>query len=131
LSRAPIADVLGPVLRWLVLAAAMSGLRQSELIGRRWRDVDFAAQRIRVRNTYVGGEHSGEGKSDRSTSRCSPGREGVRRRYDTTTRGRAGQTRRREVRAREPIRCRTRRVDSVTGVSATQLAPGRRRRHEP
>jgi integrase len=55
----PPPDVLGPVLRPLILAAAMSGLRQSELIGLRWRDVDFAAQRIRVRNTYVRGEHSG------------------------------------------------------------------------
>jgi integrase len=65
-------DVLGPVLRPLILAAALTGLRQSELIGLRWRDVDFAAQRIRVRNTYVRGEHSGEGKSDLSTSRSVP-----------------------------------------------------------
>lgn len=45
----PPPDVLGPVLRVLVLAAAMTGLRQSELLGLRWRDVDWAAQRIRVR----------------------------------------------------------------------------------
>ena len=44
----------------------------SETRGGRWRDVDFAAQRIRVRNTYVRGEHSGEGKSDLSTSRSVP-----------------------------------------------------------
>jgi integrase len=68
----PPPDVLGPVLRPLILAAAMTGLRQSELIGLRWRDVDFAAQRIRVRNTYVRGEHSGEGKSDLSTRRSVP-----------------------------------------------------------
>jgi len=43
----PPPDVLGPVLRVLVLTAAMTGLRQSELIGLRWRDVDWAAQRIR------------------------------------------------------------------------------------
>jgi integrase len=30
--------------------AALTGLRQSEL---RWRDVDWEAQRIRVRNTFV------------------------------------------------------------------------------
>ena len=68
----PPPDVLGPVLRILVLAAATSGLRQSELLGLRWRDVDWAAQRIRVRNTFVRGEHSGDGKSDRSTSRSVP-----------------------------------------------------------
>jgi integrase len=68
----PPADVLGPVLRVLVLAAAMTGLRQSELLGLRWRDVDWIAQRIRVRNTYVRGEHSGDGKSDLSTKRSVP-----------------------------------------------------------
>ncbi|MGN6170032.1 MAG: hypothetical protein ACTHQQ_17955, partial [Solirubrobacteraceae bacterium] len=35
----PPPDVLGPVLRVLVLAAASTGLRQSELLGLRWRDV--------------------------------------------------------------------------------------------
>jgi integrase len=66
------ADVLGPVLRVLILAAAFTGLRQSELIGLRWRDVDLDARRIRVRNAYVRGEHSGEGKSDLSTRRSVP-----------------------------------------------------------
>ncbi|HEY4897749.1 MAG TPA: site-specific integrase [Solirubrobacteraceae bacterium] len=65
-------DVLGPVLRRIVLTAALTGLRRSELLGLRWRDIDWAAQRIRVRNTYVLGEHSGEGKSDRSTRRSVP-----------------------------------------------------------
>jgi integrase len=68
----PPPDVLGPVLRVLVLAAAMSGLRQSELLGLRWRDIDWAAQRIRVRNTFVRGEHSTAGKSDLSTRRSVP-----------------------------------------------------------
>lgn len=68
----PPPDVLGPVLRVLVLAAAMTGLRQSELLGLRWRDVDWAAQRIRVRNTFVRGEHSTAGKSDLSTRRSVP-----------------------------------------------------------
>jgi integrase len=40
--------------------------------GLRWRDVDWEAQRIRVRNTFVRGEHSGEGKSDLSTRRSVP-----------------------------------------------------------
>jgi integrase len=68
----PPPDVLGPVLRVLILAAAMTGLRQSELLGLRWRDVDWVAQRIRVRNTYVRGEHSSDGKSDLSTKRSVP-----------------------------------------------------------
>lgn len=68
----PPPDVLGPVLRVLILAAAFTGLRQSELIGLRWKDVDFESQRIRVRNAVVRGEHSGEGKSDLSTRRSVP-----------------------------------------------------------
>lgn len=68
----PPADVLGPVLRVLILTAAMTGLRQSELLGLRWRDVDWSAQRIRVRNAYTRGEHSSRGKSDLSTRRSVP-----------------------------------------------------------
>ena len=68
----PSPDVLGPVLRVVVLTAAMTGLRQSELLGLRWRDIDWAAQRIRVRNTFVRGEHSTAGKSDLSTRRSIP-----------------------------------------------------------
>jgi integrase len=68
----PSPDVLGPVLRVLILTAAMTGLRQSELLGLRWRDVDWTAQRIRVRNTFVRGEHSAQGKSDLSTRRSVP-----------------------------------------------------------
>lgn len=68
----PPPDVLGPVLRVVVLTAAMTGLRQGELLGLRWRDVDWSVQRIRVRNTFVRGEHSAEGKSDLSTRRSVP-----------------------------------------------------------
>jgi integrase len=68
----PPPDVLGPVLRVVILAAAMTGLRQSELLGLRWRDVDWTAQRVRVRNTFVRGEHSTAGKSDLSTRRSVP-----------------------------------------------------------
>jgi integrase len=50
----------------------MTGLRQSELLGLRWRDVDWTAQRIRVRNAWIRGEHSAEGKSDLSTRRSVP-----------------------------------------------------------
>jgi len=68
----PPPDVLSPVLRVLILAVAFTGLRQSELIGLRWKDVDLESQRIRVRNAVVRGEHSGEGKSDLSTRRSVP-----------------------------------------------------------
>ncbi|MGH2864931.1 MAG: tyrosine-type recombinase/integrase [Solirubrobacteraceae bacterium] len=64
--------MLRPISRVVILTAAMIGLRQSELLGLRWRDVDWAAQRIRVRNTFVRGEHSTDGKSDRSTRRSAP-----------------------------------------------------------
>jgi hypothetical protein len=47
--------VLGPVLRVLILAAATTGLRQSELLGLRWRDVDWTIQRLRVRSAFVRG----------------------------------------------------------------------------
>ena len=45
--------------------AAMTGLRQGELLALRWRDVDWFAQRIRVRQNYVRGEF-GTPKSRRS-----------------------------------------------------------------
>ena len=68
----PSPDVLGPVLRVVILTAALTGLRQSELRGLRWCDIDWSAQRIRVRNTFVNGEHSTAGKSDLSTRRSVP-----------------------------------------------------------
>lgn len=42
--------------RALYLTAATSGLRQGELIALRWEDVDWSAQRIRVRRNHVLGE---------------------------------------------------------------------------
>jgi integrase len=42
--------------RTLYLTAAMTGLRQAELIGLRRRDIDWLGQRIPVRQTYVRGE---------------------------------------------------------------------------
>jgi integrase len=75
-------DVLGPVIRVIVLTAAMTGLRQGELLGLRWRDVDWEAQRIRVRNTWVRGEHSAAGKSDLSTRRSVPMADRVARELD-------------------------------------------------
>ena len=51
--------------RALYIAAAMTGLREGELIALRWRDVDWAASRVRVRQNYVLGEF-GTPKSKRS-----------------------------------------------------------------
>jgi len=44
----------------------MTGLRQGELIALRWRDVDWTAARVRVRQNHVLGEF-GTPKSRRST----------------------------------------------------------------
>jgi integrase len=52
--------------RALFLTAAMTGLRKGELLALRWRDVDWPAGRIRVRQNYVRGEF-GTPKSRRST----------------------------------------------------------------
>ncbi len=60
----------GAVDRAIVLTAAMTGMRQGELLALRWRDVDWAARRIRVRRNYVRG-HWGTPKS-RSGERSVP-----------------------------------------------------------
>jgi len=57
---------LGAVDRLIYLTAAMTGLRQGELLGLRWRDVDWPAGRIRVRRSFVRGEF-GQPKSKRSS----------------------------------------------------------------
>jgi integrase len=54
--RAMPDDPLGRVEQVLVLAAAMTGLRRGELLGLRWKDVDWAARKVRVVRTYVGGK---------------------------------------------------------------------------
>jgi integrase len=66
LLRAVPDDPLGRVERVMYLTAAMTGMRQGELFALRWRDVDWAAQRIRVRQNYVRGEF-GTPKSKRSS----------------------------------------------------------------
>lgn len=66
LLRACGDDLLGPLERVLYLAAALTGMRQGELIALRWRDVDWQAARIRVRRNFVRGEF-GTPKSKRST----------------------------------------------------------------
>ena len=68
-------DALGPVVRIIVLAAGTTGLRQSELLGLRWRDVDMRAARASsqrvgslraLRRGQVGPQHEALGPDDRS-----------------------------------------------------------------
>ena len=49
-------DVFGSVEPTLYLTAAMTGLRQGELLGLRWRDIDFAVRKLRVVSPFVRGE---------------------------------------------------------------------------
>jgi integrase len=66
LRATPDDHPLGPTDRAVHLTAAMTGLRQGELLALRWRDVDWAAGRIRVRQNYVRG-HWGTPKSRRGS----------------------------------------------------------------
>lgn len=52
--------------RAMFKTAAMTGLRKGELVALRWRDIDWRASRIRVRQNFVRGEF-GTPKSRRST----------------------------------------------------------------
>jgi integrase len=51
-------EPLGPTDRAIFLTAAMTGMRQGELLALRWRDVDWEAKRIRVRRNYTRGHWS-------------------------------------------------------------------------
>lgn len=66
LLRAVPTDVLGPTDHALYTLAAMTGLRQGELVALRWRDIDWAAGVVRVRRSYSRGEW-GTPKSRRSS----------------------------------------------------------------
>ena len=46
-----------PVLRMLILLAAMTGMRLGELRALRWSDIDYRAMKIRVRREYVRGQY--------------------------------------------------------------------------
>lgn len=59
-------DDFGATERALYLTAAMSGLRQGELVALRWTDVDWRASRIRVRRNYTR-QRFGTPKSRRSS----------------------------------------------------------------
>jgi integrase len=49
-------DELSPTVALIYRAAAMTGLRQRELIALRWQDIDWSAGKVRVRRSYVRGE---------------------------------------------------------------------------
>jgi len=51
--------------RTLVLLAAGTGMRASELLGLRWGDIDFTAKTVRLNRTWCYGQ-IGDGKSDES-----------------------------------------------------------------
>jgi integrase len=59
-------DDLGQVEHPMYMAAAMTGMRQGELLALRWRDVDWQARRVRIRRNFVRGEF-GTPKSKRSS----------------------------------------------------------------
>jgi integrase len=59
-------DVRGHTDHVLYLTAAMTGMREGELVALRWRDVDWAASVIRVRRNYTRGNW-GTPKSKRSS----------------------------------------------------------------
>jgi len=69
-SDAVLEDDLARVDRSLYLTAAMTGLRQGELLGLRWRDVDWAAQKVRVVRPYVRGKF--RTPKSRTSSRAVP-----------------------------------------------------------
>ena len=51
-------DVRGPTDHALYLTAAMTGMREGELVALRWRDVDWSASVIRVRRNYTRGSRA-------------------------------------------------------------------------
>lgn len=59
-------DDFGATEHTLYLTAAMSGLRQGELVALRWTDIDWQASRIRVRRNYTR-QRFGTPKSRRSS----------------------------------------------------------------
>jgi integrase len=61
-------DALGSIEPTLYLVAAMTGLRQNELIALRWRHIDWMSQRIRVVEGYVRGEFNDPKSQESSRS---------------------------------------------------------------
>lgn len=86
-------DAWGSIEPTLYLTAAMTGLRQGELLGLRWRDIDFIARRIRVVSPYVRGEFAdpkseGSGRSVPMASRVADALEAL---HERTAYGRPHQ----------------------------------------
>ena len=65
-DEAVVTDDLSRVERVMYLTAAMTGMRQAELLALRWMDVDWLAHRVRVRRNFVRGKF-GTPKSKRSS----------------------------------------------------------------
>jgi integrase len=57
LLRAVHGDELGGLERPLYLCAAMTGLRQGELLALKWKDIDWTARRVRVADNYPRGRY--------------------------------------------------------------------------
>lgn len=66
LRAVALGETLGPTDQALYTVAAMTGLRQGELVALRWRDVDWTAGLVRVRRNYSRGAW-GTPKSRRSS----------------------------------------------------------------
>jgi integrase len=79
LRTAPRANASGAQQAWwrvervMYLTAAMTGMRQGELLALRWADIDWPAQKVRVHANYVRGEF-GSPKSRRSVRAIPLGR---------------------------------------------------------
>ncbi len=65
--RSTPSDALGVVERPLYLCAAMTGMRQGELLAARWVDIDWPARRVRVADNFTRGKF-GTPKSDHGRS---------------------------------------------------------------
>lgn len=68
LLRAASDDLLGPTDRLIWLAAGMTGARRGELLGLRWRDIDWEHRSIRVRRSFtrVGGMDTPKSRKGRA-----------------------------------------------------------------
>jgi integrase len=77
-------DAIGGIERALYLAAALTGLRQGELLALKWLDIDWHVGRVRVADNFTRGQmdtpKSHEGRSVPMAARLARELEGLRRR---------------------------------------------------